>query len=102
MPDPVSWLVIEPGWKVVGSGGEPLGQVAEVVGDQNADIFGGLVVSPGLLRRKVYVPAEAVTAIVEGSIELDLTPAVFERLEQYEEPPPQVDVRHDTTDIRPQ
>ena len=102
MPDPVSWFLIESGWKVVGSNGEQLGQVAEVAGDQNADIFDGLVVSRGLLRRKVYVPAEAVTAIVEGSIEVDLTPADFERLADYEEPAPHANVRHDTTDIRPQ
>jgi hypothetical protein len=32
--DPVSWLVIEPGWEVVDANGEHLGRVEEVVGDR--------------------------------------------------------------------
>lgn len=48
--DPVSWLLVEPGWDVVGSDGKELGTVHEVLGDTGADIFDGLAVSPGLLR----------------------------------------------------
>ena len=32
-PDPVSWLVIESGWDVVGSDGGEIGKVDEIVGD---------------------------------------------------------------------
>jgi hypothetical protein len=65
VPDPVSWLLIEPGWQVVGPGGDELGRVERVDGDQNADIFDGLEVS-GV----GYVAAERVGPIVEGRIQL--------------------------------
>jgi uncharacterized protein YrrD len=87
MADPVSWFVIEPGWKVVTSDGKEVGEVREVVGDTGADIFDGLVVVKGLLRRAKYVPAEAVTTIYEGRIELSLSAGEFDKLGEYDEPP---------------
>ena len=45
--DPVSWLVIEPGWKVTDARGAAAGRVAEVAGDEQLDIFDGLVVETG-------------------------------------------------------
>ena len=64
MADPVSWLLIEPGWEVVGANGERIGKVDEVLGDPEADIWDGLTVDGK------YVPAEQVTSIVEGLITL--------------------------------
>ena len=71
--DPVSWLMIERGWRVVDSSGEELGHVDQVAGDAEADIFNGLVVSTGLLSGHRYVPAEQVGTITEGSVQLHLT-----------------------------
>lgn len=88
MPDPVSWMVVERGWLVVASGGEELGAVEEVLGDDDADIFDGLSVSPGRLRRPRYVPAEVVGAIYEELVELALTPVQFEKLPEYTGSPP--------------
>jgi hypothetical protein len=82
MADPVSWMVVETGWIVVGSGDEELGSVHEVLGDEGADIFNGLTVSHGLLRTLRYVPAERVTEIREGRVELDLGRDEFARLEE--------------------
>jgi hypothetical protein len=83
-PDPVAWIVVERGWEVVSSGGEKVGTVDEVLGDQNADIFDGLTVLPGRLKRPKYVPAERVDEIVEGRVTLELTKAEFEALEEYD------------------
>jgi hypothetical protein len=77
---PVSWLVLERGWNVVGRDGTRLGSVAEVLGDPEADIFDGLAVSTGLLRPSRYVPAAHVAAIREGRVELAIGEAEFERL----------------------
>ncbi|HEY6068655.1 MAG TPA: DUF2171 domain-containing protein [Gaiellaceae bacterium] len=71
--DPVSWLMIERGWRVVDSAGEEFGHVDQVAGDAEADIFSGLVVSTGLLSGHRYVPAEQVGTIIEGSVQLHLT-----------------------------
>jgi hypothetical protein len=84
MPDPVAWLVVEPGWEVVSSDGEKAGIVREVLGDKNADIFDGLAVDPGLLKKAKYVPAERLGPIVEGSVTLELTKAEFDALDDYE------------------
>jgi hypothetical protein len=67
--DPVSWLLIEPGWRVVDAHGEEIGRVDAVTGDANADIFDGLELRSGLSEKR-YVPAEQVASIVEGEIQL--------------------------------
>lgn len=87
MPDPVSWFLVEPGWKVVGSDGGRLGTVREVLGDSNRDIFDGLAVTPGLRGKTRYVPAELVAGIVEGEIRLSLGNDRFEHLDEHSGPP---------------
>lgn len=62
--DPVSWLLIEPGWKVVDAQGEKVGKVDEVLGDGQSGIFHGLVVDGD------EVLAERVAEIREGEISL--------------------------------
>ena len=64
MADPVSWLLIEPGWEVVDANGEQIGKVDEVLGERDADIWDGLTVDGE------YVAAERVGPIVEGRITL--------------------------------
>jgi hypothetical protein len=88
MSDPVSWLVIEPGWEVVDSAGDAVGKVHETVGDTGDDIFNGLAVSPGLLKPTRYVPAEIVGTIEEGRVHLTISSREFDRLDDHDEPPP--------------
>jgi uncharacterized protein YrrD len=80
MADPVSWKVVEPGWRVVDANGEEVGKVNEVVGDANADIFSGLVVQRGLIARK-EIPSEVVGDIVEGQVALTVTKDQLDALE---------------------
>ncbi len=89
MADPVSWLLIEPGWKVTSSDGSQVGKIEEVIGDSTNDIFNGLSVSTGLFAKPRYVPAEQVAEIVEGEVRLELDEAAVGRLDEYDEPPPQ-------------
>lgn len=69
--DPVSWKVVERGWKVLAQNGEELGTVEDVVGDAEADIFHAVMVAYGLLGRTKEVPAERVSEIREGEVLLD-------------------------------
>jgi rRNA processing protein Gar1 len=62
--DPVSWLLVEPGWPVVDANGRRVGKVDEVLGDEQTDIFHGLVVD----GREIL--AERVVEIREGEIRL--------------------------------
>ena len=85
--DPVSWFLIEPGWKVVDASGEEVGSVDEVVGDSSDDIFNGLSISMSLLGKPRYVPSEQVGEITEGRVQLTLSKDGVDRLGEYEEPP---------------
>jgi hypothetical protein len=85
--DPVSWLMIEPGWKVLDSGGKEIGSVDEIVGDSSDDIFNGLSISTSILGRPRYVPSEQVQQITEGSVQLKLSKDQIAHLGEYEEPP---------------
>ena len=92
MADPVAWKVVERGWKAVADDGAELGVVEEVVGDSTADIFNGLVISPGLLRTNRYVPSEDVVEIVEGQVRLAVDAGHFEELEEWHGAPPSLDI----------
>ena len=64
--DPVSWLMVEPGWTVVDAHGKKIGKVDEVLGDEQVDIFHGLMVDGE------EILAERVAEIREGEITLAL------------------------------
>jgi hypothetical protein len=87
LSDPVSWFVIEPGWKVVDASGKEVGRVEEVVGDTGADIFNGLSISTGFLKGPRYVPAEQVGLISEDGVQLRLDRNQLDSLEKYGRPP---------------
>jgi uncharacterized protein YrrD len=79
----VAWILVEAGWKVEASDGKEVGTVHEVLADEEKDIFDGLAVSSGLLKRPRYVPAESVREITEGRIALTISADAFERLDEH-------------------
>jgi hypothetical protein len=85
-PDPVAWINIESGWTVFDAQGEEIGRVHELAGDENADIFDGLVIRHAALAKDKYVPAEQVTQILEGEVHLSLTREQIDASENYTEP----------------
>lgn len=63
----VSWYLIEEGWEVVDTTGRVAGEVHQVVGDRDADIFDGLrVMTPGGIES--FVPADRVGDIEDGRV----------------------------------
>ena len=95
MADPVSWLMIEPGWKVVAADGSELGEVDEVVGDSSVDIFDGLAIAMSAFGKPRYVPAEQVGEITEGTVRLDLTREQVDQLSEYLEPATTAEIESD-------
>jgi hypothetical protein len=87
MADPVSWKVVDRGWKVVAADGADVGRVDDIAGDSEIDIFNGVVVSRGTLRGRRYVPAEQVGEIVDGAVHLTIDSGRFDELGEFEEPP---------------
>jgi hypothetical protein len=84
--DPVSWLMIRPGWDVYGADGPKVGEVDEVAGDDTVDIFDGLAIASSALAKPQYVAAERVARITDGSVYLSLTKQQVEQLGEYLEP----------------
>jgi hypothetical protein len=84
--DPVSWLLIEAGWKVLAVDGSEVGKVDEVTGDSNADIFDGLAIATSALGQPRYVPAEQVAEITEGTVRLKLSKEQVDHSGEYLEP----------------
>ena len=62
--DLVSWLMVERGWTVVNAHGEKVGKVDEVLGDEQVDIFHGLLVDGK------EILADEVAEITEGEVRL--------------------------------
>ena len=87
MADPVSWFLIEPGWKVVDAGGDEIGTVDDIAGDSSDDIFNGLSIATSILGSPRYVPSEQVAAILEGEVQLKLTKDEVRGLGEFREPP---------------
>jgi hypothetical protein len=86
MADPVSWLMIETGWKVLAADGSEVGKVDEIAGDSNADIFDGLAIATSALGKPRYVPAESIERIEQGVVRLRLSRDQAEHLGEYLEP----------------
>lgn len=63
--------MVRAGWRVVSRSGDEVGRVLEVMGDQEADVFNGILVETGLLKGSEYVPAEQVAGIREGEVTID-------------------------------
>jgi len=78
--------MIRPGWKVLATDGGAVGEVDEVAGDDNEDIFDGLAIATSALGKPRYVPAEVVVEITEGAVRLSLTEAQVAELGEYLEP----------------
>ena len=96
MADPVSWLLIETGWKVLAADGTEVGKVDEVAGDSSADIFDGLAVATSALGKPRYVPAEEVASIEPGIVRLRLTRNQTEQLGEYLEPATSAEIEPDS------
>jgi hypothetical protein len=84
--DPVSWLLIGTGWKVLAADGREVGAVDEVAGDSARDIFNGLAIATSALGKPRYVPAEQVAEITDGAVRLALTREQVRQLGEYLEP----------------
>jgi len=96
MSDPVSWLMIRPGWKVVTADGADYGHVDEVAGDENSDIFDGLAVATSAFGKPRYVPAEQVAEITDGVVHLSAGAGEAAAFGEYLEPASSEEIEPDS------
>ena len=95
MADPVSWLLIRPGWRVEAADGSEVGRVEEVTGDSTADIFNGLAIAFSMTGKQHYVPAEQVGEITDGTVRLTIDSAAVEQLPEFDEPAEELQIEPD-------
>jgi len=84
--DPVAWTALDEGALVVAADGSEIGHVKEVVGDEGADIFDGLVLTHARRGTSHYIASERVKGIWLDRVETDLTPEEARSLPDYTEP----------------
>lgn len=84
-PDPVAWIAIDVDAVVVAADGSEVGKVKEVAGDEEHDIFDGLVVRHSRFDADRYVASERVTGIWPDRVETDLSPEEATNLPLYRE-----------------
>ena len=96
MSDPVSWLMIRPGWKVYAADGSEVGAVDEIAGDDGRDIFDGLAIAESAFGKPRYVPAEQVASITEDAVHLSLSREEVAALGEYLEPATSAEIEPDS------
>jgi sporulation protein YlmC with PRC-barrel domain len=85
-PDRVAWTGLETGALVIAADGSEVGKIKEVVGDEEADIFDGLVVNHSRRGSSHYIASERVKSIWPERVETDLSPEEAGSLPVYDEP----------------
>jgi hypothetical protein len=79
----VAWIAIEAGAVVHAADGSEVGTMREVAGDEEHDIFDGLVVTTPGSETPRYIAAERVKGIWPTRIETDLSPDEASSLHEY-------------------
>jgi hypothetical protein len=90
----VSWVMIEPGWRVVSADGTEIGRALNTGGDRDSDIFDGLAIThhagPAVvhdyLDRPRYVAAEQVAGIQPGVVHLTIAADAASALPEHDVP----------------
>jgi len=70
---PISWSALAEGTAVLSSDGHELGKVADVVADEQKDIFSGIVLKPGWLKESRFVPADLIEKITSQAVRLTVS-----------------------------
>jgi hypothetical protein len=79
----VAWIAIEHGAVVCAADGSQIGTMSEVAGDEEHDIFDGLVLTTHDSEAPRYIAAERVKGIWPDRIETDLSADEAARLPTY-------------------
>ena len=79
-PNRISWMAVRKATPVFDARGREIGRVAEVVADEQKDIFSGIGFRHGFLGSEHFVPADQIDALTERGVHLKLSAEEAERL----------------------
>jgi uncharacterized protein YrrD len=83
--DPISYMALPKGARIVSSDGVEVGRVSEVISDDQKDIFSGITFSDGILGQDRFIPADLIASITTDEVTLGVTSQVAEeKIEPYE------------------
>ena len=82
--DPVAWSYVEADTPVVGSDGEELGRVAEMLGTEDEGIFHGVAVKARRGSSTRVVPADAVTLLTPSMVQVALDADGLDAAEEHQ------------------
>ncbi|MFN2524655.1 MAG: PRC-barrel domain-containing protein [Actinomycetota bacterium] len=82
---PIGWTALAEGTRVLSLEGEEIGRVAEVIGDEETNIFSGLVIRMGLLESDRFLPADQIAELTPEEVRLTISAAAAEKLRPYAE-----------------
>ena len=84
--DPISYMALPKGVRIVASDGEEIGRVSEIVADDEKDIFSGITFRDGVLGKERFIPADLIGQMTSEQVTLGVTSAVAqEKIEPYED-----------------
>lgn len=82
---PIAWMALNAGTRIVTTDGEELGRVHEVIADRQKDIFSGVTFRDGVLSGERFVPAGTIDTITTEEVRLTVSSEEAEqKIEPYE------------------
>ena len=81
---PIAWLALQEGTAIVGSDGEQVGKVGEVIADRQKDIFSGITFKPGLMDAALFIPADKIGELSDSQVTLTIPASEVASLERYD------------------
>lgn len=83
--DPISYMTLPKGARIVASDGAEVGRVSDVISDDEKDIFSGITFKDGVLGQERFIPAELVGRMTTEEVTLTVTAqGAEEKIEPYE------------------
>lgn len=80
----ISWMTLRPGTDVYASDETKVGEVGEIVADDQKDIFSGITLSGGLFGTPRFVAADKIERMTSNAVHLSIPASEVEKLGDYE------------------
>lgn len=80
----ISWMTLRRGTDVYGSDETKVGEVGDVIADDQKGIFSGITLSGGLFGTPRFVAADLIDRMTAERVHLSIPSADAENLEEYE------------------
>jgi uncharacterized protein YrrD len=81
---PIAWTALRRGHPVRAADGQQIGKIAQVIADEQKDIFSGITFRSRPLETERFAPAAVIRSITSESVELAIASSEASSLDAYE------------------